>query len=339
MYRSNLGLTSNYRPFWNLLKSHFFLLLKEPTDGLTFPPTMKQGIITLFPKPGKDSKILENLRPITLLKTDYKIVTLVYTNRLKGNLDKIISDSQSGFMKGRSIQNNICLVVDLLDDNHLTEDNGFILFLDFYKAFDSIEHPFIFECFKLFGSGNKFRATIEYLYDIGNSSVSLAGGTSPRFAIKRGVKQDCPISPSLFIIATEMLCIFIKNSDIAPLNVLGLPIVSQLVDDTTIFMKQLTEVPKIIQAVKTFSSASGLTLNLNNCELMSIHQSDLTEAYNIPIKSAVTYLGIHISKNPTERENLNVWRVKGECLTKLNSWLLRDISLLGQIFLTKTESI
>lgn len=143
----------------------------------------------------------------------------------------------------------------------------------------------MFECLKLLGFGNKFRATIESLYDNGNSSVSLPGGTSPRFAIKRGVKQGCPISPFLFIFATEMLSFCIKNSDIAPLNVFGLPIViSQLADDTTIFMKQLTEVPKIIQAIKTFSNALGLKLNLNKCQLMSIHHSDLTEAYHIPIK-------------------------------------------------------
>lgn len=205
-----------------------------------FPPTMKQGIITLIPKPGKDSKILDNLRPITLLNTDYKIVTLAYANRLKSKLDTIISDSQSRFMKDRSIHNNIRLVIDLLDYNHLIEDDGFILFLDFYKAFDSIEHPFIFQCLKLLGFGNKFRATIESLYDNSNSSISLPSGTSPRFAIKRGVKQGCPISPFLFRIATEMLSIFIKNSDIAPLNVMGLPVViSQLADDTTIFMKHL----------------------------------------------------------------------------------------------------
>lgn len=335
------GLTSNfYRHFWDLLKNPFILMIKEATDNLSFPPTMKQGIITLIPKPGKDSKILDNLRPITLLNTDYKIVTLAYANRLKSKLDTIISDSQSGFMKDRSIHNNIRLVIDLLDYKHLIDDDGFILFLDFYKAFDSIEHPFIFQCLKLLGFGNKFRATIESLYDKANSSISLPGGTSPRFAIKRGVKQGCPISPFLFIIATEMLSIFIKNSDIAPLNVMGLPVViSQLADDTTIFMKHLTETPKIIQAINTFSNASGLKLNLNKCELMPIHQSDLTEAYNIPIRSVVKYLGIHISKNPTERENLNVWRTITECQTKLNSWLLRDISLLGRVFLTKLESI
>lgn len=87
-------------------------MLQEATDNLTFPSTMKQGIITLIPKPGKDPKILDNLRAITLLNDDYKIVTLIFANRLKNNLHKIISDSQSGFMKGmkgRSIHNNIRL--------------------------------------------------------------------------------------------------------------------------------------------------------------------------------------------------------------------------------------
>lgn len=79
---------------------------------MTFPSTMKQGIITLIPKPDKDPKILDNFRPITLLNTDYKIVTLIYANRLKMFLHKIISESQSGFMKGRSIHNNIRLVFD-----------------------------------------------------------------------------------------------------------------------------------------------------------------------------------------------------------------------------------
>lgn len=58
------GLTSNfYRHFWDLLKNPFILMIKEATDNLSFPPTMKQGIITLIPKPGKDW-ILDNLRPI-----------------------------------------------------------------------------------------------------------------------------------------------------------------------------------------------------------------------------------------------------------------------------------
>lgn len=225
-------LTTNfYKHFWDLLKDSFFLMLKEAIRHFTFPPSMKQGIITLIPKPGKDPKIIDNLRPITLLNTDYKIVTLIYANRLKTNLHKIISDSQSGFMKNRSIHNNIRLVLDLLDYRQLIVDDGFIFFLDFYKAFESIEHPFICDCLRLFGFGNNFQNVIQSLYDNTNCSVSLPSGTSPRFTVKRGVKQGCPLSPFLFIIATEMLSIFIKNSNNAPLDVLGSPIIiSQLAD-------------------------------------------------------------------------------------------------------------
>lgn len=245
------GFTANfYKHFWGLLKDPFSLMLKEATENMTFPLTMKQGVITLIPKPDKDPKLLDNFRPITLLNTDYKIVTTVYASRLKKILHKIISDSQSGFMKGRSIHDNIRLVLDILDYRHLIDDDGFILFLDFFKAFDSIEHPFILNSLRLFGFGEKFRNIIESLYENSNSSISLSGGTSPRFSIKRGVKQGCPLSPFLFIITTELLSIFLKKSNIAPLEVCGHPVlISQLADDTTIFMKQLSEVPKILQKI------------------------------------------------------------------------------------------
>lgn len=47
---------------------------------------MKQGLITLIPKPAKDKRYIENLRPITLLHTDYKIFTHVLADRLKDDL-------------------------------------------------------------------------------------------------------------------------------------------------------------------------------------------------------------------------------------------------------------
>lgn len=72
--------------------------------------------------------------------------------------------------------------------------------------------------------------------------------------------------------------------------------------NTTIFMKQVTEVPKVVQCVQFFSRASGLTLNINKCELMPIYNCQLTEAYNIPVKLSVKYLGMHITKNIVDRK-------------------------------------
>lgn len=143
--------------------------------------TMKQGIIKLIPKPGKDKRILSNLRPITLLNTDYKILTTVLAARLKTGISKLISPTQSGFLKGRSIHNNIRLVLDLIDYNYLIKEDGFIFFLDFQKAFDSVEHLFIVNTLRHFGFGNKFLDMIIMLHTDINSCVSLSEGTCPRF--------------------------------------------------------------------------------------------------------------------------------------------------------------
>lgn len=60
---------------------------------------MKQGIITLLPKPGKDKRYIDNLRPITLLNVDYKLFTNIIANRLKMDIGQIISETQSGLLK------------------------------------------------------------------------------------------------------------------------------------------------------------------------------------------------------------------------------------------------
>lgn len=70
------GLTSYfYRHFWEYIKDLIFHMLKEISASHILPPSMKQGIITLIPKPGKNPKLIDNLRPITLLNNYYKILT------------------------------------------------------------------------------------------------------------------------------------------------------------------------------------------------------------------------------------------------------------------------
>lgn len=96
--------------------------------------------------------------------------------------------------------------MDLLDYSDLIDD-GFILFLDFYKAFDSVEHEFILKTLHYFGFGEKFKDIIQMLYSDINSCVSLGQGTCKRFNIRRGIRQGCGSSPLLFIMVAEILSI------------------------------------------------------------------------------------------------------------------------------------
>ena len=168
----------------------------------------------------KDKKILSNLRPITLLNTDYKIFTKALAARLKTGISEIISPIQSGFLKGRFIHNNVHLVLDLIDYNHIIiKDDGFMLFLDFHKVFDSIEYAFIINTLEHFGFGNTFLDMIAMLHTDINSCVSISEGTCSRFRVERGIRQGCSISPLLFIVATELLAITVIKSNIKGLDV------------------------------------------------------------------------------------------------------------------------
>lgn len=186
-------------------------MFEEAIDKGELPPTLRQGLIKLIPKPKKDKLSIENWRPSSLLNNDAKLFAMIFAKRLKIGLDDLIDEEQSGFMHGRNICNNIRLVLDMIDYNDLIVDNSFILFVDFYKAFDTISHKFMFKAIHSYGFGERFLKAINTLYTDCNSSVGLAHGTTPRFDIKRGIRQGCPISPFLFILVTQIMAIHIKK--------------------------------------------------------------------------------------------------------------------------------
>lgn len=140
---------------------------------------MRHGVIVSIPKPGKDPRIIDNRRPITLRNSDYKLLTYIFTSRLQTGILDLIADTQSGFLKGMSIHNNIRLVMDIIEYRSQIEDDGFLLFLDFYKAFDSVEHPFILSALEHFGFGVKFRELVGGLYRDISCCVLLPSGTTP----------------------------------------------------------------------------------------------------------------------------------------------------------------
>ena len=79
------------------------------------------------------------------MNCDYKIAAKAIANRLKNVIPKIINNDQTGFLKGRFIGENIRLIDGII--NHTKSNNipSLLLFLDFEKAFDTVEWPFIWK--------------------------------------------------------------------------------------------------------------------------------------------------------------------------------------------------
>ena len=332
---------SFYVHFWDFIRIPLLNMYNECISNSELTTTMKQGVISLIPKPDKDSLFIDNWRPITLLNIDYKILASVYANRLKTGLDAIIGETQTGFMKNRHISGNIRLVLDLIDYADNINSDAFILFLDFYKAFDTIEHKFLIETIKTFGFGSNFSNVVSMFYKDINSSAIIKYNTSQRFQINRGVRQGCNFSPFLFILVTELLAInILKNVSFEGINIFGRELkMSQLADDTTIFLKDQNQLGPALDLVDQFSDASGLKLNRAKCELLPLHNCVDKVINNIPVKDTVKYLGIYVTRDMTTRQDLNFSNRLQKTKMIFNCWLQRDLSILGRVLLSKAEGL
>ena len=145
------GLTVEfYKIFWNDIKVAMVNSLNYSFQTNSLSELQKQGLNTLLPKSNKDLTNLSNWRPISLLNVDYKIMAKSIANRIKKVLTRLIDSSQTGFIKGRYIGENIRLLFDIIEYTEEHDIPGMLLFTDFEKAFDSINHEYITEILNLF---------------------------------------------------------------------------------------------------------------------------------------------------------------------------------------------
>ena len=140
-----------YKFFWNNLGVYLVRSLNYAYITENLSVTQKQGIITCIPKEGKSKEYLKNWRPISLLSVDLKIGSASIAARIKKVLNTLISESQSGFIKGRYIGDCNRLVFDLIEKTKRENIPGLLVLLDFEKAFDSLEWNFIESTLTFFG--------------------------------------------------------------------------------------------------------------------------------------------------------------------------------------------
>lgn len=163
----------------------------------------QMGIVTLLHKKGSRED-MSNYRPITLLNTDHKLIAKVLSVPLGEIAQKRIGRFQHGFIKHRSIAEAIIKIRATKAWNRLRH-HGYILFVDFAKAYDTLFRDLIWEVFEKKGCPQALWQQLITLYDKGTMVMYINGVLGHSFELERGVKQGCPLSPVLFVFVTVVL--------------------------------------------------------------------------------------------------------------------------------------
>ena len=132
--------------------------------------SQRRGIISL----------IENLRPISLLNIDYKILTKSIAKRLEKVLPKIINLNQTSYIKGRFIGENVGLIQDAMFHTKQEEKPGIAIFLDFRKAFDTVEWDYLRAALQRFNFGPDILNWFDVIYNNASNCV-LHNGTHLTF--------------------------------------------------------------------------------------------------------------------------------------------------------------
>ena len=194
-------------------------------------------------------RYLKNWRPITLLTTDYQILTKALAMRLQKSLPSLIDPDQVGYISGRYIGQNIRTIFDIMTYTDNFDLEPYITQVDFEKAFDSIEWPFLFHTLKLFGFGENFINWIKILHTDIQACVVNNCFFSPYFRLTRSIRQGCPISALLFLLVAEVLAIQIReNKDIKGIQIKEIEQkIGLMADDTTLFLADLSFPPHFLK--------------------------------------------------------------------------------------------
>jgi len=318
--------------------------------------SQKQAVISLLEKKGKDRTIIENLRPISLSNCDIKICTKAIALRTNKILGKLINITQTGYVPGRQVTDNIRLLEEVIERANEIKEKAYLVTLDAQKAFDSVDHKYLLKILEMYGFPPTYISWIKLLYKDLQATVLVNGFTTEWFNIEQSVKQGDALSCALFLLAIEPLIDSIRKNDKIPPVTITCNTTNNtteineasFADDITALTTSRDGIQIIINEYNKFSKYSGIQLNVPKTEIMVIGKhiddpkNEIFDIYNnggvirIVEQDMVKICGISFSNNNELSYKENITNKITKLERQLDIWRTRNLTLEGKILIVKT---
>jgi Reverse transcriptase (RNA-dependent DNA polymerase) len=241
-------------------------ILNEILETEEVPEAWLKSTITLFHKSGDKTEV-KNYRPITKTSHLYKLFMKIISNRLKFDLDDHQAVNQAGFRHGFSTTDHLFTIQQLMEKCSEYQKTLFLGFVDFQKAFDSVEHVFLWRALKTIGVDDKYIRLLKNIYEKSTASIELEN-QSRSFKISRGIKQGCCFSPDLFNAALQEIFKKLKK------NKLGIKINEEVLselrfaDDIVLISERKEDLLEMMEELFEESCKVGLRPNIGKTQIM-----------------------------------------------------------------------
>ena len=296
-----------YKTTWDLIKDDLLKVLQCQLDRKRIVDSNIDGVTRLGPKV-EGIPTVEELRPITLLNCDYKLLSKWFVLRVKPKLPFIIKSGQLCTVGKKNILFGVSNILSSLLSVKQKKVQACLISLDFFKAYDRVLLDFLVRVMKKMNFGEVFISWVLMLHE-GARTRFILGFLTRAIAVRFSIRQGDPLSMILYIIYVEPLLNALEKALVG----LRLPSVRQTLeaycDDINLLTNDLEDISKMESLVVKFEQFSGAILSRNKkCKVLGLGAWAMKESWPVawlkPVKSLKIF-GIFVSESYSEMIALN----------------------------------
>ena len=329
-----------YVAVWDIIGEEFKDVLQCQLDRNSIVESNKIGATRLVSKiSGVPST--EELRPITLLNVDYKILSKLLVLRIKPKLPKIILSSQLCTVNGKNILFGVNNVISSILYVNAKKKKACLLSLDFFKAYDRVLIGYLVKVMERMNFSTKFCEWIKMLH-VGARTCFILQHLTELIPVTFSIRQGDPIAMILYIIYVEPLLLYlernlhglsIRQPSLGQTGLACNQVLEAFCDDVNILTDNCADLVKVDEAIRKFEDMSGAILSRNfKCKILGLGgwkgRKDWPLTY-VRTEEEIKIFGVYIRNSYRAMLRSN-WDFRfNKFSNTVKSWSARNLPTLG----------